>query len=486
MRRALLLAVALSALCGAAGTGTLARNPDAPSSPYRMYVPVQFRQPAGLATRGFRFYRYSPSAIFWDGVDSTTLEVGTSGVGIAGVYVDWNDGWKPLFDDRTHGDRVAGDNVFTVNGLRMGGPSMARYRMWFEGHHMSLDPLVRIVHAAGYEDVISGCEYGAVTPGEVVPSTDLGSGVSATRAALFIVDSSGEIAPGIPLIPAHPGMQLSAATRKLYSVLPDAFDCIIVMPNAKLVDTQQLRESAPFTRMVRNDVQHIGLPVFDEGLQYGSARRLRSVIYHNWGVGALLDRELGQAWGVRLGLSLDLATGAPDGRQGQWSPWSDVNGQESSLLLEGGMNGYLVYNGDGTWRVEPDKWGTKPYAPLELYAMGLIPPGQVPAVHVLAGADYANRQRITARQVRTITIEPIMAAEGGARAPAYPVAQREFNAALVVVGDRPFTSAERTFYTLVAESLATAEQGEHYLTPFFTATGGRATLSVRLPVPGLN
>jgi hypothetical protein len=486
IRRALLLVLALSALCSASGVGTFAQAPADSSTPYRMYLPALFRQPAGLATRGFRFYRYSPSVIFWDGQDSTTLEVGTSGLGIAGVYVDWNDGWKQLFDDGTHGDRVPRDNVYAVNGLRMGGPGVARYRMWFEGHHMTLDPLVRIVHTAGYEEVISGCEYGAVTPGETVPWVDLGGGVSATRSAFFIVDASGEIVPGMPVIPIYPGIQLGAATRKLYSVLADAFDVVIVMPNSKLFDSQELRESVPFSRMIKNDVQHIGVPTFDEAAQYGSAGRLRSVIYHSWGVGTLLDREMIHAWGVRLGAGLGLASVAAEGWQGQWAPWSDVNGQASSPLLEGGIAGYLVYNGDGTWRVEPDKSGTKPYAPLELYAMGLIPPSEVPPVHILVGADYTNRQRITAHEVRTFTIEQIMAAEGGARWPACPVAQMEFNAALIAVNDRPFTAAERTFYTLVAESFASAEPGEHYLTPFFSATGGRATLSVRLPVPGLN
>ena len=83
---------------------------------------------------------WDPSAIFNDGVDSTTLEVFVSSVGSRRVFVttggvlneDPNappefdlidfDPVIELFDDGTSGDRSAGDGVYTRSGITASGP----------------------------------------------------------------------------------------------------------------------------------------------------------------------------------------------------------------------------------------------------------------------------------------------------------------------------------------------------------------------------
>jgi uncharacterized protein (TIGR03437 family) len=75
--------------------------------------------------------------------------------------------------------------------------------------------------------------------------------------------------------------------------------------------------------------------------------------------------------------------------------------------------------------------------------------------------------------------------------PAFP-AQKDFNLAFVAVKNKPFTPAEFAFFSLVARYFASRDRGEFAATPFYTATGGRATLNpnlpavpARVPVPGI-
>ena len=451
-------------------------------------IPAFAQDPAATASV-YRYSHWRPAAIFCDNVDSTTLEVVTTGSGISYIEVGWSWGLPPrpparLYDDGTHGDRVAGDGIYTVNGLTY--PDLGYY--WLEGKHCLAWTGGTIYKLDGTTETFDTGSLGLVSPGQRLAWADFGHGLSATRSAFFIVDSAGEIFPNMPLTDIYCGKPLPAATRKLYSVFPDVFDFVIVEPNGSIYLPGNYGENVPYFLMAKNDVQHIGVPIFNETATWGSAGRLRGMIYHSFGVGSILDHEIGHAWGMRLGYSLGLLQEVdPGGRYGHWLGEADVNGQMSYAFMHGSVMGILVSNGDGTWRLEnEDKETSRPYSPLELYAMGLIPSQDVPPVHILVNPDYSNPQRITASQVRTITIQQIVAAEGGERVPSWQNSQKYFNAAMIVVSDRPFTGAERAFYTLDAEFFASAMRGHMYDTPFYSATGGRAFLSVRLPVQGFH
>ena len=448
-------------------------------------APTAAQEPQASAS-AYRYYRFTPAVIFADGVDSTTLEVFTAGADIASVEVNWNNTYRRMYDDGTHGDGVARDGVYTLNGLARAFPP--GHRLNFEGKHTIWGCRVKIVKTGGSEETASDPTVGFVLPDARFPTIDLGGGLSATRSAFFIVDSGGQIFPNMPLVPLYCGKPFPAAFQKLYSVFPDAFDFGIVMPNHKLFDPETYRENVPYYVAVKNDVQHIGMAIFNETAGFFSRGRLRGMIYHSWGYGAILDHEIGHAWGVLAGYGLGMVYETPrPTRAGHWAGWVDVDGQMSWPAEAGGsLLGTLASNGDGTWRVHPDIEGTRPYTPLELYVMGLIPPSQVPPVHLLVNPNYSNPQRITAQRVVTITIDQIMAAEGGPRVPAYPAAQKDFTAAFIVVSDRAFTAAERAFHTLDAEFFASDRPGTWYMTPFKAGTGGRGSLSVRLPVQGFH
>jgi hypothetical protein len=113
--------------------------------------------------------------------------------------------------------------------------------------------------------------------------------------------------------------------------------------------------------------------------------------------------------------------------------------------------------------------------------MGLIPPSEVPPVMFLREPNYPDYDRIPAGKFDTYTIGEIMAANGGERQPAYPKTQKKFRMALIIVTDHKPTKAEGDYFSAVAKYFASKDEGRAYLTPFYTATGGRAKIRTRLP-----
>jgi hypothetical protein len=119
---------------------------------------------------------------------------------------------------------------------------------------------------------------------------------------------------------------------------------------------------------------------------------------------------------------------------------------------------------------------------LDLYLMGLIPSKEVPPIQILKNPNITDHLRVTAESVATITIQDLIAKEGGERIPAAKNSPKSFNIAFIVVKNKAFTAAEYAFYSLISKYFASTAQGEFSLTTFYTATGGRATLNPRLPV----
>ncbi len=428
--------------------------------------------------------RAVPSVI-WCG-DRLTLEVHVVGrqdvVGVQLTNRNEDDRFT-LYDDGTHGDAVAGDQVFTLAEAR---PYCNSQSLAAEGGAGLWIGFLRVQLQDGRELGNNyGLQVGLVHPRyqHTFQVQDLGQGLSATAYAFFIVDAAHEVFDAYPVADVHCGKANFAAYHKLYSVFPDVFDFAVVMPGEPLVRPGDLAENVPYQVGVVNQVRHIGMPLFDHAAQFGSAGRLKSAIYLSFAALDIFDHEVAHTWGAGLGASLGLIQ---EGRRGRfhWNALSDIGGQLGAYhFTPDGRAGHFAYLGEHTWRWVPNS-EVEPYAPLELYVMGLIPPEEVPPVHLLQDPDVSDPEHITASSVRTITIEEIMAAEGGPRDPAYPHTQRDFNLAFMVVQEGPFNPAAYAFFSLLSHRLMSHDppQAHSSLAPFYWATGGRATLDTRLPV----
>lgn len=115
--------------------------------------------------------------------------------------------------------------------------------------------------------------------------------------------------------------------------------------------------------------------------------------------------------------------------------------------------------------------------PLELYVMGLIPPEEVPPIHILTTPNLSSPQSITAASVRAVTIGEIMQAEGGPRVPSAAQSQKDFTLAFIVTDDRPFNDAAYAYFSAMSRLMMSRDAPiqRWYYAPFYWATEDLST-----------
>ncbi|MFC1765996.1 LamG domain-containing protein [Planctomycetota bacterium] len=436
--------------------------------------------------------RATPSVVWCNDPNSTTtLEVHIVGRDdVARIwFTDYtestiqDDRWLELFDDGAFGDKVAGDHVFTRSDVLLPCYTIPERRRGWSYR----DLFLRV-------ELIDGTRMGNnyVTRIGVVDQAyrhtfvrqELGAGLSATAYAFFIEDRNNEVFESYPFGFTTGSKRFYEACSMLYSVLPDAFDVVLIMPGMQILDTNSLGERSPYCVVVSNAVQHIGKEIMDHTALYGSYGRLRSVIYQSFAGIGVFDHEIAHSWGAWIGESLGLTTDVQSSERHHWNAMSDICGQLGGGYSEDrNYSGKFSYLGNGAWELVSNLT-VLPYAPLELYTMGLIGPEEVPPIHILRWPDVNDANHVTATSYETITIEDIMTTEGGERFPSVAESQKDFNLAFVVTQDMPYNEAAYAFFSLIAHQLTSKEGPEEnsLFAPFYWATDGRATLETRLPL----
>jgi hypothetical protein len=444
--------------------------------------------------------RITPSVV-WCGDEASPVTIEVHIVGRSDVRKAWaierdEQGREPaleslddnspgrLFDDGSHGDAQAGDGVFTRSGMVL---PCKEYMAEIQGWSTWLG-FLRVELADGTRQ---GNNYGMLA-GQVDPKyrnsfavRDLGGHLSATAYALFIEDSDHSVIGQYPVADVVCGTSNYQAYRKLYSIFPDDFDFAWITPGMQIFRPGKLSENVPYDVLVSNSVRHIGLNPYDNSAEFGSSGRLKSVVYHSFGSLAIATHEIGHTWGMHLGASLGLIDPLDGSNpQAHWNPLADIGGQMSGYYSDSsGNTGHFHNNGDGTWSFIAN-WEREPYSPLDLYAMGLIPPEEVPPVHILQSPNLGDLKRITAASSRTVTMDQIVKTEGGQRTPSASESQKEFNLAFLVTQDTAYNDAAYAFFSLMSYRLMSKDPPDTrtYFASFYWATGGRATLNTHLPV----
>jgi hypothetical protein len=199
--------------------------------------------------------------------------------------------------------------------------------------------------------------------------------------------------------------------------------------------------------------------------------------------------ELSHLWGPALRFPADAANNLTGteliGFDYHWSFWMDAGGS-----LAGGNK--WKDNGDGTYDVITQKPGEMKYSMLDLYAMGLAQPSEVPPFGVLYEAvapatvvdPYGGAIKpqtfpwfgapftVQAKR-KTVTIADVVA-KNGARVPA--AGPKELTLGIVLLVAKGTTEAQRKAledsFTPIANDLAPA---------FHDATSGRGTLRLLAP-----
>lgn len=430
--------------------------------------------------------RVTPSVVWCDEVTTVRVEVTIRNrTDVAAVELPDLQSGVLLRDDGANGDRVAGDNVFTGQASDVFCASNALDASSDGVISRSLGGRLVLKNGGAVDDAFRAFVGEASRSlRDAFPVSDLGDGLRLTTHALFIDDSTHKIFPSYPVAEIYDNQAQIAAARRLYSVLPDVYDMVILTPGTTIYDPASLVGRTPFLARVTNQVRHVGMPVDDwwNSAPWGSAGRLKGAVWLSFGSISVADHEVAHTWGAAIGRNLGLSDSG-----GHWEALTDIGGQLGSYYRKSdGRLGHFAHNGDRTWRWVPNSVN-RPYAPLELYIMGLIGPEDVPPIHVLTSPDTTDLNRITAASVRTVTIQDIVQAEGGVRDPGLAASQKHFNVAYVVTQDEPYTDAHFAFFSQLSKLLMSrdAPRGSRAccFAPFHWATGGRATLTTEVLAP---
>jgi hypothetical protein len=388
-----------------------------------------------------------------------------------------------LLDDGTHGDAKAGDNVFTLGNVILpcnpGNVQGDGWSKWWGFLRVELADGTQQESNAGIVAGLVDSKYK-----KIFAVHDFGNNLSATAYSFFIVDSDHKVMDNYPVASVYCGTTNVNAYRKLYSALPDAFDFALVTPGMLIVRPDGLAENVPYEVSVSNNVEHINLDIFDNTAAFGSAGRLKSVIYHSFGDIAIATHEMGHAWGMHIGASLGLMESSEgEVMLGHWNEMTDIGGKMSAYYFDdAGHVGHFRYNGDETWQLIANTV-VEPYAALDLYAMGMIPAEEVPPIHILKSPNFNDLSRITVASFQTVTMDQILQAEGGPRVPSVAESQKDFTLAYIVTQDTTYNDAAYAYFSLMSYNLMSKSfNARTYFASFNWATGGRGTLNTRLPV----
>lgn len=421
----------------------------------------------------YRYARWTPGVIYPDGKTTTSLEVWINGnvksVSLFGKYA--------LNDDGVKGDKKAGDGIWTLN----------EYSKDFMG--------VELIPGAS----VSGSEVEITITGGAVKKYHLPSlGVAKKvknrikkagpdayygKWAAFIIDKDGTLLDGkMPLCDVKCGKGNQEVFRRFYKYFPDDFDFLIIMPAVPIYRPNDLAENTPYFVQVRNNIKGIGIETINKGADFGSAKKLKGIIYHSFSYGSILDHEIGHNWGAWIGDALGFSGYDSDYHKTYGRHFTQYSNLVGHLAAFPQLK--LEDNGDGTYKAT-EMWDQKTdhkYSPLTLYCMGLVPPSEVPPVMILRNKDYPNFKRIPKSEFDIITIDDIIAANGP-RVPAWSKAQKKFRVGLVVVIDHKPTKAEVDFFSAVPQYFGSKDEGRYYNIPFRHATGDRAKLNTRMAKP---
>ncbi len=208
--------------------------------------------------------------------------------------------------------------------------------------------------------------------------------------------------------------------------------------------------------------------------------------------------EIAHSWCAYLAGPPALAAQLQRAPQNHWgftSVGGVLGGWDPQQLEPLGEGRYRVCGPSLFERFAPQGYANNniPYAPLELYLMGLLPAAAVPNIRVAVDPQPLEVDGgcavFSAPALLTVTLDDIVAANGP-RSPAVEDSQKDFDVALVILAEQPLTEVRWEYYieamgclesTTPCPTLAggTGSGGESFLflpMSFFEATGGRASL----------
>ncbi len=387
----------------------------------------------------------------------------------ASVAFEYDGMDRPMFDDGTHGDRTAGDGIWSI---------------LFQPHEI----LGKLTDAWVFRPFIGYCKpegsgryniFAEIWTSAIgiADIEHIGAETQATDNLVNFVASSAQLMSFDPTVWA----------QKFYSIYGDEFDFLNFVHIAG-------RRSNRYHSLVKNDVLGIGLPAFDNTGIFGSNGRLKG--YTVFPLSALFDtasvafnHETGHQW-INFLQGTPFASGIPHWPKGNVA----INAMGFSIASSGQGGRYFYTftpNADGSFFVGPgDPNNTSFFNSLELYLIGLVPYDEVETYFILKNQnqDMVPGQILHASEIIPVTVQDIIDALGP-RMPSSASAQRNFRCATIVLSEQPLDPYSISFF----DSFAGRAQEKRKLlcsdgfststcNPFYLATNGRASMITNLRI----
>jgi hypothetical protein len=373
-----------------------------------------------------------------------------------GVFVRLQDGngrevERELHDDGIDGDHTADDGIYTMADAPFVPPQLEN------GDFGSVFALALVQYREG--SLVFSADCGAVA-GDLSDPEPLQRGAARSDYILNLVE------PDILVSLSEPGVDMERASRRFYEYFEDDYDFLVVrsaLPLANGLNGTNFK--------VKNEVDGIGLDLFDDTEEFGSAGRLQGTTFINFRHIGPLVHEIAHNWANYLDVFEADAFGF------HWG-FTDVQG------VLGGYATSFELLGTNRYGVPENAlnsfWGGR-YSLLELYLMGLVPAADVPPHQVLGqsrivGRDEDAGQLVVSGSLETLTIAEILEIEGE-RLPNFQESQKSFRMGTVVISAAPLTPVELTYYDRQTAFFGSEAEGG---LAFAAATGFRASMDTRL------
>ena len=410
-------------------------------------------------------YLFTPMVVPETQVEPVRFEVTVTG-NPPSVVFEYSGVDRPMFDDGTNGDQVAGDGTWTI--------------MFTASEILSRNVPSRVFRPfIGFVEVQGGGRFNVFAEvwtseiglREIRPvngggqETDYIVNYTATRDQLMNFDRR-------------------VWARHFYQTHGDNFDFInFVLAPGRRGNRNHLH--------VSNSVQGIGVSIFDVTADYGSAGRLKGVNYYPItfffdGGEKAFNHETGHQW-INFLANTPFAAGRP-----HW-PRGSVAGNVMGFSQAGGVGGDFPYtftpNGSGGYVVgQSNTINLSTFNSMELYLMGLIPPEEVGEFFVLTdqGQNISFGQTLQPSEVTPTLISHVLSTYGP-RIPDHTQSQKDFRVATIVISEELLDARAMALYDYFARRTEARDPlpfasgfAIGICNPWYLATGGRSVMTAAL------